>query len=368
VLAINIDLQKEAERLIDMSLTATGNDQPAEPPVAGAVLVLDVQTGEILTAASGPRFDLSTIQHPTPQQWAAWNEDPRKPFLSRVNQVAAPPGSLFQVVTAIAGLEQGFCSPTERFHCQGYLKDPEHDRCAVYRILGRGHGDLNLSSALAQSCNVCFFTLAERMGPDPLEMWSRQLGFGSPTGIELSGEKAGRVPTRSRSTREQRWYPGTTRQFAIGQADLTSTPLQVARLMAMVASGGRDVMPRLRMATQSNSPEIQLAAASSAMSRLSSQTVAAVQQGLVSSVSDPEGNAHAAEIPGLLIAGKSGTADVGDRKPSHAWFAGYVPADNPRYSVVIYLEHGGSGELVAAPLARQLILSMIEANLLRIEN
>lgn len=378
VLTIDAALQRQAENVLDVALqgVSPSQDLPAMPdgvqtavtPRAGAVVVLDLKSGETLIAASSPRFDLSAIQHPTQEQWQTWNADPRKPFVSRVTQAAIPPGSVFKVVTAIAGLEQGQLSPDELFHCRGYLNDPQHDRCSIFRISGVGHGDVDLASALSQSCNVYFFDLAQRVGPLPIERWARQLGFGTPTGIDLGGELAGNVPSRTQSTRTNRWYPGTTRQLAIGQANLTVTPLQVAKLMAIVGNGGIDVTPRLtRPLSSSDSHEIQLASSQTHAPLLSARTLTAIRRGMEMTVAHPRGTAHHAEIPGVLIAGKTGTAEVGSSQPSHAWFAGYVPADQPRYAFAVYLEHGGSGGKAAAPIARQVILSMIEADLLNID-
>ncbi|MFO1004912.1 MAG: penicillin-binding transpeptidase domain-containing protein [Planctomycetaceae bacterium] len=381
-LSLDSALQRTAERLLDEALEgnpledsteATPDGSPDEViPSAGSVVVLDLRSGETLIAASSPRFDLQARQHPTKDQWDRWTKDTRHPFISRVTQASIPPGSIFKVVTAIAGLEQGVLSPDQLFHCQGYLKDPEHDRCFIYRHFGQGHGDVTLSTALSQSCNVYFFDLAGKIGPQPIEKWARRLGFGALTGIDIGGEDAGNVPSRSRQGRSQRWQPGAARQFAIGQADLTVTPLQVARLMGIIGNGGHLVAPRLtplQSESETTSPNsIQLASAKTqtiASERiLSDRTLTAIREGLELTVENPKGTGHKAQIPGLLIAGKTGTAEVGGDKPDHAWFAGYVPADRPRYAFAVFLEHGGSGGKAAAPLARQVIMSMIEADLL----
>ena len=381
-LSLDSMLQRTAERLLDEALEGNPLEDSSEAtldgspdlviPSAGSVVVLDLRSGETLVAASSPRFDLTARQHPTKDQWNRWTKDTRHPFISRVTQASVPPGSIFKIVTAIAGLEQGVLSPDQLFHCQGYLKDPEHDRCFVYRHFGHGHGDVTLSSAISQSCNVYFFDLAGKIGPQPIEAWARRLGFGSMTGIDIGGEEAGNIPSRSQQGRSQRWHPGTARQFAIGQADLTVTPLQVARLMGIIGNGGHPIVPRLtplQSESESASPNsIQLASASTpanASERIvSERTLTAIREGLELTVESPQGTGHKAQIPGLLIAGKTGTAEVGRDKPDHAWFAGYVPADRPRYAFAVFLEHGGSGGKAAAPLARQVIMAMIEADLL----
>ncbi len=399
-LTIDASLQQQAEQLLDDALAGQpledsteatpDGSQEAVIPSAGAIVVLDLRSGETLIAASSPRYDLAAMQHPSKEQWSQWSKDPRHPFLSRVTQATVPPGSVFKAVTAIAGLELGILSPEEPFHCQGYLNDPEHDRCYVYRHFGVGHGDVTLATALSQSCNVYFYDVAERVGPQPIESWARRLGFGASTGIDIGGERAGQVPSRSAAGQTDRWYPGTTRQFAIGQADLTVTPLQVAKLMAIIGNGGRAIRPRL-MQNEPTDPtvssgNIQLASAVERTSTsvppgprgpgygpdavpeqlLSDRTLHAIREGLELTVEHPQGTGHKAQVPGLLIAGKTGTAQVGNDKPDHAWFAGYVPADRPRYAFAVFLEHGGSGGKAAAPLARQVIMSMIEADLLSV--
>lgn len=387
-LTLDASLQQQAEQLLDDVLAGVpledstaatpDGEQEAVIPSAGAIVVLDLRSGETLIAASSPRYALSEMQHPTKEQWNRWNNDARHPFISRVTQATVPPGSVFKIVTAIAGLEQGVLAAEEPFHCQGYLNDPQHDRCSVYRHSGRGHGDVTLSMALSQSCNVYFFDLANRLGPQPIEMWARRLGFGSPTGIDIGGERAGNVPSRSLAGRNNRWYPGTTRQFAIGQADLTVTPLQVARLMAIVGNGGHAITPGLTPTPSApvvpppSAQNIQVASANSPSTTnerlLSDRTLAAIREGLELTVEHPQGTGRKAQIPGLLIAGKTGTAEVNGDKSDHAWFAGYVPADRPRYAFTVFLEHGGSGGKAAAPLARQVIMSMIEADLLSPHN
>lgn len=381
-LTIDASLQLQAEQLLDDVLAGQpledsteatpDGSQAAVIPSAGAIVVLDLRSGETLIAASSPRYDLAAMQRPSKEQWRQWSRDPRHPFISRVTQATVPPGSVFKVVTAIAGLELGLLSPEEPFHCQGYLNDPEHDRCYVYRHFGVGHGDVTLPMALSQSCNVYFYDVAERLGPQPIEAWARRLGFGSPTGIDIGGERAGNVPSRAAADQTSRWYPGTTRQFAIGQAELTVTPLQVAQLMAILGNGGRDITPRLLQqnaeAPASSPSQIQLASATTSTNvaerLLSDRTLQAIRAGLELTVEHPQGTGHKAQVPGLLVAGKTGTAQVGGDKPDHAWFAGYVPADRPRYAFAVFLEHGGSGGKAAAPLARQVIMSMIEADLL----
>lgn len=379
-LSIDAALQKQAEDLLELSLRASpdhaqmpdsGLRIPPQAPRAGSIVVLDLRQGETWIAASAPSFNLAAIQHPTQEQWKSWNDDPSHPFVSRVTQAAVPPGSIFQIVTAIAGLDNRLISPLSQFRCQGYLNEPTLDRCKHFLTTGHGHGDINLSMALAQSCHVYFFDLAQRMGPIPIEAWARQLGFGTPTGIDVGGEKPGHVPTTIQATRRARQNSGTVKQLAIGQSDLTATPLQVAKLMAILGNGGHEITPRVTLGQQGPgevSSEIELVKASVTPGSITSDTITAIQQGLEMAVADPRGIAHSAHVDGVPMAGQAGIAEVGSRRPPHAWYCGYFPVDRPRYAIVTYLEHGGSeGAHAAATLARQVVLSLVEADLLKLD-
>jgi penicillin-binding protein 2 len=393
-LTIDSRLQTVAEQLLDdvLSGEAVADTEVAqtapegEPgiagrPVGGCLVAIDVRTGEILTAASAPRHDASLLISATQAEWDALANDPRRPFFPRVTQATLPPGSVFKVLTAIAALESGVLAPDERFDCQGYFERPDRERCAIYRHFGVGHGPVDLSTALAESCNVYFFDVAGRVGGDRIADWANRFGLGTPTGAELPGEASGAVPSPAASARNREpWYPGTTRQLAVGQGALTVTPLQVARLMAAIANDGWLVTPqfvRRPGATRSESltsSDIQLVgfnvgseadekSAAVRVEGLSTATLAAVRAGLEQAVEHPRGTGRAARLDDVRIAGKTGTAQIGAGRPDHAWFAGYVPAESPRIAFVVVIEEGGSGGSVAAPIAREYVRSLLETGL-----
>jgi penicillin-binding protein 2 len=245
-----------------------------------------------------------------------------------------------------------------------------------------GHNETNLADALGRSCNVYFFTAARHSGPRPLVDWARKLGFGEPTGIDVPGESAGRLPSPDQNelARGRRWYPGDTLGLVIGQSSLLVTPLQMARLMAAVANGGQLVTPHLAAGTGQVRHD---GAISSAAPRaddsfspdaprfsrpdpkpipgLHAETLDAVREGLERVVQDRHGTAYkTVRLPSVKIAGKTGTAEVGGRLPDHAWFAGYVPADEPRVAFVVLIEHGGSGGKVAGPVAREFVKLLLD--------
>jgi penicillin-binding protein 2 len=226
---------------------------------------------------------------------------------------------------------------------------------------GIGHGETTLSDALCRSCNVYFFHHAERLGPDPLLDWAVRLGFGHSTGVELPGEAEGVLPCPENIERLEHhaWTNADTQNLAVGQGSLTATPLQIARLMAAFAGDGTLVAPHILKSRSDAQPVNEdTVKLKTRPTNLHQKYARVIREGLNRVVSDPAGTAHEGlylkEIP---IAGKTGTAQTADG-PCHAWFAGYVPADKPKYVVVIALEHAGDASETACPMAKQLILRM----------
>lgn len=385
VLTVDLPLQQKAEALLDAALVAsppTVTDEeaapvnaPSAPPPGGCLIAMDVQTGALLAAASAPRFDANLLVTHDAGAWQKLLADPRKPLYSRVTQMALPPGSVFKALTAITLLETGVFQPHDHVACQGYLDHPGQHRCLVFRHYGVGHGDTDLSAALARSCNVYFFTGARRAGPQALVAWAQRLGIGQPTGLDLPGETGGALPMPSRPGESgARWYPGDTLGLAIGQSSLKVTPLQMARLMAAIANGGYLVTPHL--ATSAGPTSIETDGSTPVrpvfahpepqpIPGLHPQTLAAVREGLYNVVHDPHGTGYKSiRLKEVAIAGKTGTAEVGGGRPDHAWFAGYAPADQPRVAFAVVIEHGGSGGKVAGPIARDFVKTLLETGLI----
>lgn len=370
VLTLDARLQRRVEQIFDEALadqTSLGENPNAPeesraPPRGAALIAFDIWTGDILVAASAPRVDLNVLLHPTHDEWQALINDSRGPLFPRASQMAIPPGSVFKVLTAIAALESGAVDPNEPHFCRGFLDNPDSHRCAIYRHYGYGHGEVTLSDALCQSCNVYFFQLAREMGPEVMTQWATRVGFGRQTGVDLPGEATGHVPDRDNRAGGSPWYPGTTLQFSIGQATLTVTPLQVARMMAVIANGGHLVTPRIALppgrnamqATDGGGQFMPRPASVERIAELSEETIRTIRHGLEQVVAHPRGTGKAARVPGISVAGKTGTAEAGGGRTDHAWFAGYLPAERPRFAFVVVLEQGGGGGAAAAPLASRL--------------
>lgn len=381
VIALNVPLQKSAEALLDDVLQHHHEDEtngkPLPLPPGGVIVALDVRTGAVLAAASGPRFDLRLFTDPDEAQWRRTVADDRKPLFHRATEMTLAPGSTFKVLSAIAFLESGKLDPERHFDCQGFLDNPDSYRCFTFRNFGVGHGPVNLVDALARSCNVYFFSAARRIGPEPLHEWGTRFGFGQPTGIDLPSERSGNLPplirgsqAATRGSKRSR-IDGDTLQLAIGQAKLTTTPLQVARMMAAVANGGTLITPHLAEAdgvtglagsvpAESGAAALHLTEAKP-IPELSPRTLEWVRMGLRNVVAHPQGTAYkTVRLKEIAVAGKTGTAEPGGGKPDHAWFAGYVPADQPRVAFVVVLEHAGSGGHAAGPVARKFVQALGE--------
>jgi penicillin-binding protein 2 len=371
-LTLNLAVQSEAERLLAKAMTAAPNVEGSANeevivapslPKSGCIAVMDVRTGELIAAASWPSFDLNVYMNGDDAAIRGLESDPRMPLYSRLHQMQLPPGSVFKAVTATAMLQSGM-NGHQPFHCQGFLDVPTKKRCLPFVRNGSSHGDVDLSLALAQSCNVYFYHAAREMGAPTLLDWAGRFGFGKVTGIDLPGESSGNLPAGRCDHLS----------VAIGQEKLIVTPLQILRMMAAIANGGDLLTPRVARRTGStlvaeqngsnSAPDLQAAPRPVPIADISSLVLDQVRQGLEQVVANPHGTGYkTVRMKEVAIAGKSGTAEA-NGGPNHAWFAGYVPADRPKYSFVVVLERGGAGGKAAGPLAKQVIQSLMKEGLI----
>lgn len=359
---------RQNEEVVDASpdQIAIGQGKHVQPPAGAALIVLDVRTGAVVAAVSAPGFDLELMSHPETNlaRWQQLQQDQRGPFMTRFTQMAVAPGSVFKTMSSIAMLHSGRWNPDEPRYCQGYLHKPSQYRCYVYSHYGHGHNDMTLADALCQSCNVYFFTAAEELGADPFVDWARRLGFGQRSGIDLPGEGTGNLPDLKPGDVA---YAGNTRGLAIGQARLTTTPVQIARMMAFIANGGELVTPYVveqiedvdNPQPQYREPTVQPVAGAE------DDLLSRVREGLWMVVQNPRGTGYKyVRLSDVEIAGKTGTAEVGAGKRDHAWFAGFVPAQRPKYAFAVVMEHAGSGGKMAGPVAQKTVETMLELGLL----
>lgn len=377
VLTLNLSLQKHAERLLDEALTDRPGEflseesdsedatAPKQIPTGGAIVVMEVATGRVLTAASAPRFSLALFTEAKQEDWNAANADPRHPFLNRVIQTALTPGSVVKPVSAAAALTTGVINPDEPFYCQGFLERPDQHRCLLFRLTGHGHGDIDLTRAIAQSCNVYFFEAARRIGFRRLRGWFDQFGFGRATGIDLPFEAAGTLPGSSSAEGDiDHQFRHETLGLSIGQSRVTVTPMQMVRAIAAIANGGWLVTPHVvsidgtpRKTTDVDSRPRDVVRRR--ISSLSDDALNRIREGMTATVEQPYGTAfRTTRLSTITIAGKTGTAQTAGGRPDHAWFVGFFPSEAPKFAVAIVLEHGGSGSRAAGPVAREIVREM----------
>ncbi len=336
VLGLNLEAQQAAEE-------GLGNR-------TGAVVALDPRSGAIVALASHPAFDPDIFAAGiTAAAWTRLVQDPARPLVDRAIQGEYPIGSVFKIVTASAALELGLVRPETRFYCPGF-----------YNLGGRifhdhePHDSLSFLDAIAKSCNVVFWTLSRPVGPDHLAEFAHMYGLGAGTGIDLPQESTGVIPDPDwkKRVQKQEWYPGDTLNTAVGQGYVLATPLQVARMLAAVANGGVLVTPHAVTEVRSLQGRTLLRVNPSPRGRvrLSAQTMAVLQAGLAAVVT--RGTASSIQIPGLAVAGKTGTAESTRGRP-YAWFAGYAPAAAPSLVVVALVENVGFGAEFAAPIVQR---------------
>jgi penicillin-binding protein 2 len=318
----------------------------------GAVVALEPRTGEILALVSSPGFDPNLFSgRMTPSVWQRLNQDPGHPLLNRAIQSAYPPGSVFKLVIAACGLDAGSIDVSSTFKpCTGALR---HGRRVFRCWKEEGHGRLAVPEAIVQSCDVFFYQLALELGLERMSSYARAMGFGTATGVEIGPEVSGLVPTREwydEKLGPRGWTTGVLLNLGIGQGELLVTPLQVARFMAGLANGRMLPVPHLSSSPAAGRGRVP-APTPLEIGRVALETLRTSSERVVS---DPRGTAHGSMIPGIALAGKTGTAQnpAGD---DHSWFACYAPADDPKLAVAVLVENAGHGSTVAAPLASALV-------------
>ncbi len=368
ILSIDTRLQRTAETLAAEAVRRLRRHEGEADSLSSgaAIVVLDVEHGSIYCAVSAPTFDPNLLSHGDAPAIEAMLDDTARPLFDRVTKMAIPPGSTFKAVTAAALVEEKTVNVREPFYCQGYLNEPDRLRCMLFRHRGVGHGPTTLSDALAWSCNVYFFRHAEALSSQRLIEWAGRFGLGRTTGVDLPDESPGRVP----NLEKQPWKLADTQALAIGQSTLQTTPLQMTRVMAAIANGGRLVTPRVVSRIGSidtaGDEESSTPGSSSIDIALSPRTLDELRDGLERVVADDEGTGHrTVYLETLRIAGKTGTAETGAGRADHAWFVGYAPADRPRVAIGVVVEHAGSGADVAGPIARRLIMKLDELGYFR---
>jgi penicillin-binding protein 2 len=350
---------------------------------SASVVVLNVHSGEVLALVSTPAYDSNAFNRGlTGEEWRKLNHDPLTPLVNKAIAGQYPPGSVFKIAVALAALERDVITPAQRFHCPGFYTLGDA-RFHCWRK--HGHGWVDLHTGLSRSCDVYFYELARRLGPNRISQMANRLGLGGILDIDLPGERAGLMPTRKwkLDTTGVPWQGGDTLVVGIGQGYILSTPLQLAVMTARLVNGGVAVTPRLTREVRvgfSDAVERHEPSEPFKPLGLNPLHVEWVRAATDAVVNEPGGTAYTARIAkhGLEMGGKTGTVQVrriskAEREQGlkknhelpwherdHALFVGYAPIAAPRYAVSVVVEHGGGGGAVAAPIARDILLLVQE--------
>ncbi len=337
---------------------------------SGAAVVVDVRTGRVRALFSKPSYDLNEISGGLSSVRSAEIADnPFRPLIDKTLYESYFPGSTFKPISALAALEDNLVVPSARVNCPGYYElGKRRFRCTHV------HGDVEMRTAIVQSCNVYFYQLAEQVGIDRIARFAREFGLGQKTGIGINTEASGFVSTREyyEKRHQGRYHLGFTLNAAIGQGDTRVTLIQLAMMYAAIGSGGTLYVPQLVESVERPDGSIVEEFQPRVRRRIAVDPahLTYVIDGLYGVVNDPKGTAAEARIDGgVPVAGKTGTAEVSKKKlepgedprrawyyrRAHAWFAGFAPADKPELAIVVLVEHGGTGGKYAAPIAMQIL-------------
>jgi len=353
---------KQIQLTIDMDLQQVAEQSLGARP--GAVVAMDPRTGEILAMVSRPTMDPNDFAvRISKDEWKQLNDDPLRPLFNRAIQAQLAPGSVFKIVTATAMLEDH--NPPESFttFCPGYgTFYGRQFKCYVYfaKKGPKAHGTTNLHEAILRSCDVFFYTAGMKLGIDRLSYYGDKLGLGHKTGIDLPSEEAGLMPSEQWVERafHRKWYAGETISVAIGQGAVTTTPVQLARLIGGIASGGVFKQPHLLKDMQNVKDE---------KFALSEPTVEKLTEAMYGVVNEPGGTGTALKIKDVELSGKSGTAQVigydkaalvhkGSKFADNAWFVGYAPKRDPEIVVAVLVQESGQhGGEAAGPVVRDIV-------------
>jgi len=353
-LTIDLDLQTVAELVMEGR--------------SGAIVALDPRTGEVLAMVSRPTFDPNKFAvRIKAKDWKEIADNPDHPLLNRAIQAQLAPGSTFKPIMALAGLETGTIDDSFTVHCGGGASFYGH----YYHCWQKhGHGSISLHRGIAQSCDVYFYNVGNKMGIDNIAFYADIVGFGHKTGIDLPHETEGVVPSSKWKLRNfrQKWYAGETISVSIGQGAVALTPISEAVYISTIANGGTRVTPHLLKAVDDGSgwkptpaplPKSQVT--------LKPETIQAIRDGLWLVVNGA-GTGGRARMLGYDVSGKTGTAQVISNEGAKAargrtdkdlrdngWFVFFAPRDNPQIAGAVMVEHGGHGGTTAAPIARHVL-------------
>lgn len=341
ILSIDADLQKKLYQ-------AFGTRK-------GAGVAVNPQNGKILALVSFPSFDNNDfIKGLSPELFKKIFENPNQPLFNRAIAGTYPPGSTIKPMLASAVLKEGIISPDKQLYCPGFLTlTDKYNRNISYTFNDwKAHGSVNIYKAIAESCDVFFYTVGggygdiKGLGPERIEKYLKLFGWGKELGIDLPGEKPGFIPdpTWKEKAKNQEWFIGDTYNLSIGQGEINVTPLQLTLAIASIANGGKLFQPQL---LENKEPQI------INQDFIEEQFLEIVRKGMRQAVTS--GSAQALYDLSVKAAAKTGTAQVSKTKAPHAWFTVFAPYENPEIVLTILVENGGEGSTTAVPIAKEVL-------------
>lgn len=367
-LALDLDLQKKVFGELQEALAKKGVSK-------GAAVAIDPQTGHILAMVSIPDFDNNLFARGiSNEDFARLRDDSDKPLFQRAISGEYPPGSTIKPLIGIAALEEGVIRPNHSLHCPGSL---------IYHGFGdtvwtfpdwKAHGSTDLRKAIAESCDVYFYTLGggsdvygiTGLGIERIKNWEEIFSLNKPTGVDLPGEASGLVPSPAwkEEVKSEQWYIGDTYHASIGQGDILVTPLQIAHYIAIIANGGTAYRPLVAYSflDETTRQETEIPPTVLGTNLAQADNITLVREGMRDAVR--YGSARALNDLPIEVAGKTGTAQfAGGGEKTHAWFVGFAPFVKPQISLVILAEGGGDGDKVAVPIAQNILKWYFEDHL-----
>jgi penicillin-binding protein 2 len=327
-------------------------------------IVTDITDGSLLLLAVSPAFEANNFAKLSKDYWSSLVNSPYKPLINKAVQSSYPPGSVFKIITILAGLEAGI-KPSRIFHCNGAsLFGSNSFRCWNHH----GHGDVDMYKAIQHSCNTYMYEISRLIGHNKILNMARRFGFGTKTGIDLVGESRGFVPSEEWKKKRfnSKWTIGDTLNLSIGQGALLATPIQLARFVTAIANDGKLYTPRVAKAE-----------AEFINIDINQEYLDLLKEGMYKAVNTEGGTAYYSRIldKNYQLAGKTGTAQVQSKanmhddlsrdtiaweRRNHAIFMGFAPYHSPRYSILVYVDHGGGGGRMAAPIASKIMSKVLE--------
>ena len=370
VLTIDANLQKITEDALAANIQkiTSGGFGKVYDAKAGAAVVMNVNTGEVLAMASYPNYNPADfVGGISTEAWNNYVNNEAKPLVNKAIQNSYSPGSTFKMITAIAGLETGAINLTTRINDTGiYTKYSDYQpRCWYYTDYHIGHGYLDVSGAIEKSCNYFFYETSDRMGIDNLVRFAKYFGLGSKTGIELQSETTGVLASKETKAalhpNEPTWTAGNTLQAAIGQSDNEFSPLQMARYISMLANGGKQIdVSIVKTIRNTDGSEVSKEEINRFVNtklgiqeeeteniEINQTYLNAILEGMQSVTSDSGGTAYVRfKDFNISVGGKTGSAEAPNNQV-HAWFVGFAPFENPEIAIVVMVENGGHGNYTA---------------------